>query len=226
MGWLEVTAGSVFGRGAVPRVRVRVRGARLVVAGASLPGVAPRRAAVGGWLPGDALIELGGRFRLSRRVPWPARVDALGVGCLPPRRAPGGRDPGWCRRRTEVGKVAARGGGGGDEGDDAHRAATGRTHEWEHFIDAGEQQRPGVAGGTTMRRFGRGWIGRWCGCRGRRGHREGSERSVQRCVGREHAAVAVAMDARRRHQSGDAVEQFEGVRTSGPVPPGPSLVRS
>jgi len=38
----------------------------------------------------------------------------------------------------------------GDEGDDAHRAATVGTHERENFVDAGEQQRAGVAGSATM----------------------------------------------------------------------------
>ena len=28
--------------------------------------------------------------------------------------------------------------------------------EWENFVDAGEQQRPGIAGGTAVGRFGGG----------------------------------------------------------------------
>jgi hypothetical protein len=36
----------------------------------------------------------------------------------------------------------------GDEGDDAHHAATVGAHEWENFIDAGEQPRPSEKGPT------------------------------------------------------------------------------
>ncbi len=117
------------------------------------------------WLPGEALIELVGRGGLERRIGW--RI-LLNIGRLPPWRAAGGWDWWWCRGHTERGEDGAHGGGVGDEGEDAHRAATGRTHEWEHFIDAGEQQRPGIAGGAAVGRFGGGWVGRWCGRRGRR----------------------------------------------------------
>jgi hypothetical protein len=48
-----------------------------------------------------------------------------------------------------------------------------------------------------------------CARRGRRGRREGGDRSAQGRIGREHAEVAVAVDARRRHQGGQAVEQLE-----------------
>ena len=34
--------------------------------------------------------------------------------------------------------------------DDAHYAATVGAHEWENFIDAGEQPRPSVAGGEVV----------------------------------------------------------------------------
>jgi hypothetical protein len=43
-----------------------------------------------------------------------------------------------------------------DEGDDAHLGAAERAHQGEDFIDAGEQQRPGVAGSVAMGRFGGG----------------------------------------------------------------------
>jgi hypothetical protein len=51
--------------------------------------------------------------------------------------------------------------------------------EREHFVDAGEQQRPGIAGGATVGRFG-GWIGRWCQRCRRRCQGEGGDRSAQR----------------------------------------------
>jgi len=50
--------------------------------------------------------------------------------------------------------------------DDAHDAATVGAHGWENFIDAGEQPRPSVAGGATMRQFGGGFR---AGCGGGEG---------------------------------------------------------
>ena len=68
----------------------------------------------------------------------------------PQRRGAGGRDPGWCRRLAEVGEDGAHGGGVGDEGDDPHLAPTLRAQEREYCVDAGQQQRPGVAGGAAV----------------------------------------------------------------------------
>ena len=84
----------------------------------------------------------------------------LGASGLPPWRAAGGRDLGWRGRLTEVDEDVAHGRAVGDEGDDAHRAATVGAHQRENFVDAGEQQRPGIAGGATVGRFGAGWLGR------------------------------------------------------------------
>ena len=50
-------------------------------------------------------------------------------------------------------KARAHGHGIGKEGDAAHLGATHGTHERENLVDAGEQQRPGMAGGAPMRRF-------------------------------------------------------------------------
>ncbi len=78
--------------------------------------------------------------------------------------------------------------------------------EREHFVDASEQHGPGVADGATMRRFGGGRIGQ----RGRRGgRRQRGDRGAQGRVGRQHAEVAVAVNSRRRHQRGEAIEQLE-----------------
>ena len=57
-----------------------------------------------------------------------------------------------------VGEDVANGGAVGDEGDDPRRGATLGAHEREDLdlVDAGEQQRPGVAGGATMGRLGGG----------------------------------------------------------------------
>ena len=51
----------------------------------------------------------------------------------------------------------AHGRGIGEESDDAHLDATSGTHEREYFLDVGENQRPSVMVGTTMRRFGGGF---------------------------------------------------------------------
>jgi hypothetical protein len=76
------------------------------------------------WLPGAALIEHGGRFGLGQRIPWRGMAGRRRNGGRPQRRAAGGRDPGWCRRLAAVGEDGAYGGRVGDEGDDAHGAAT------------------------------------------------------------------------------------------------------
>jgi hypothetical protein len=57
------------------------------------------------------------------------------------------------RRRdgfAEMDQDVAHGRGIGDEGDDAHLGATHGAHQREHFVDAGEHQRPRVAGGTNV----------------------------------------------------------------------------
>jgi hypothetical protein len=105
------------------------------------------------WLPADALVELEGRDGRERRIG--GRL-VLGAGGLPQRRAAGRRDAGWRRRLTEVGEDVASRGGVTDKGDDPHIGAAERAHEWENFVDAGEQQRQGLAGGAAMGRFGRG----------------------------------------------------------------------
>ena len=43
----------------------------------------------------------------------------------------------------------------------AHLGATERTHQRKDFVDAGEQQRPGIAGGAAVSRFGGGSAGVW-----------------------------------------------------------------
>jgi hypothetical protein len=76
-------------------------------------------------------------------------------------------------------KGVARGQAVGDEGDDPHLGAAERAAEWEDLIEAGQQQRPGVAGRPAMGRFGGGfWMG--CGRRGRCCQREGGDCSAQR----------------------------------------------
>jgi len=82
-----------------------------------------------------------------------------------------------------------------------HRATAVGAHQRKNLIDAGEQQRPGVAGGTTMRRFG-GGLRDGRGRRGGRSRREGGDRGAQGRVGGEDAEIAMAVKARRRHQGG------------------------
>jgi hypothetical protein len=135
--------------------------------------------------------------------------------------AVGGCDPGWCRGLTEVDEDVAHGLAVGDEGDDAHRTPTLRAAERDHFVDAGQQQRPGIAGGMAVDCFIGGWgrVTGWRSRRGQRRYRQGGHRRAQGRVGCEHTEVTVAVDARWRHQGGDAVEQLqrgEDQRRTGP----------
>ena len=66
----------------------------------------------------------------------------------------------------------------------------------------------GRAGGAPRGRFG-GGLRVGCGRRGGRPRREGGERGAQGRVGGEDAEVAVAVQTRRWHQRGEAVEQLE-----------------
>ena len=59
-----------------------------------------------------------------------------------------------------------------------------------------------------MSRFGGGLRDR-CGRSGGRPVREGGDRSTQGRVGSEDAEIAMAVDPRRRHQSGEAIEQLQ-----------------
>ena len=61
------------------------------------------------------------------------RADAIRGGAVP---------------LTQVDEDVVNRGRVGDEGDDAHRGAIQRARQWEHFIDASHQQRPGVADGA------------------------------------------------------------------------------
>ena len=86
---------------------------------------------------------------------------------------------GWCRGLTDVVEDVAHDGGVGDGGDVTHFATTVGAAEREHFVDSGEQQRPGLAGSATMSRFGGGLRIGWRR-RGRRGLREGGACRAQR----------------------------------------------
>jgi hypothetical protein len=55
------------------------------------------------------------------------------------RRQAGGGDAEWGGRLAEMIEEVAHRVGVGDEGDDTHRAATGRTHQRKNFVDAGAQ---------------------------------------------------------------------------------------
>ena len=95
--------------------------------------------------------------------------------------------------------------GRGDEGDDAHLGVTERAGQREDFIDARQQHGPPIAGGGAVGRI----VGR-AGGRRRHGHRrQGGDGGAQGGVGGQHAVVAVAVDARRWHQRGNLVDQFE-----------------
>ena len=70
----------------------------------------------------------------------------------------------------------------GDEGDDAHVGTAARATEREHFVDAGQQYGPRVAGGAAVGRLVGGWR-REGGHHGRskrhRRHGESGDRGAQ-----------------------------------------------
>ena len=82
-------------------------------------------------------------------------------------------------------------------------------HQRKHFVDAGEQQRPGVAGSARWGGFGGGWIWRGCQWRRRSSWGERGDGGAQGRVGCQHAVVAVAVGPRRRDECGEAVEQLQ-----------------
>jgi hypothetical protein len=87
-----------------------------------------------------------------------------------------------------------------------HFGCAKRAQQRKDFVDAGEELRPGVAGVTPRCRWCRWRIGDPC-CMGWHGDHRG-HRLPQRRIGRQHTVVAMAMDPRRRHERGEALEQF------------------
>jgi len=69
-----------------------------------------------------------------------------------------------------------------------------------------------------MSRFDGGRLGQRYGRRWRRGRCQRGDRSAQRRIGRQHAEVAVAVDARWRDKSGEAVEQLQRFQEQRAVP--------
>ncbi len=102
-------------------------------------------------LPRDALIEFVFRYRLGL---WVERTR----GCVRqhrPQRWPARlRQTGWGGRLPQMTEDLPYRHRCGDEADDAHFATAPRTQQGQHFIDAGEQQRPGVAGRLAVQRLG------------------------------------------------------------------------
>ena len=105
-------------------------------------------ASLGARLPGKALIELVVRCRLR------LGVDGAGPGALhlPQWRTAGRGDSGWGDRLAEGDEDVAHHCCLGDEGDDPQVGAAERAAEREDFMDAGEQQDPGAAGGAAVGR--------------------------------------------------------------------------
>jgi hypothetical protein len=173
-------------------------------------------------LPGDALVELVLRRRLSLRLVL-AHVGALHL----PERGRTGLHQTWRRGRfAQMGQDLAEGTGVGDEGDDSHPAAAAWTDERKDLMDPHEQQRPGVTGGATEDRFRfprcflcplrrPAWRGAWRsghGCRRRTVWHAGerSDLPPQRRVRCQHPVVTMPMSAWRRNQRRQTLDQFEG----------------
>ncbi len=94
-------------------------------------------------LPGDALVEFIVRCWLGQEVSFP--LDRPGHQQLPQRRATGRRQTRCGGRLTQVAENLTSHRAFIDEGDDPHVAATLRADEWQHFVDAPQQERPDVA---------------------------------------------------------------------------------
>lgn len=94
-----------------------------------------------------------------------------------------------------------------DEGDDAHLGVADRAEQRERLIDTRQKHRPQIArhramaGLLVVRRGSRCWRD---GSRSQRRHRR-----AQRCIGRQHAVVAMAMRTWPWYQSGDPVDQLQ-----------------
>lgn len=110
-------------------------------------------------VPGGACGWLATR-RCADRIGTPVRAGPTGPPAgagrpsrhrPPPTVAGRGRArSGWRCRLAEVGEDVAHGHHLGDEGDDPHRAPTRGAPKRDHFVDAGQQQRPGMVGGAAV----------------------------------------------------------------------------
>ena len=108
----------------------------------------------------------------------------------------------------------------GDEGDDAHPGCAKRAEQRKDFVGAGEQLRPGVTGGASQGDCAGGGFGVAAAGRGALAIAITAWRN--RRIGGRHAAVAMAMEPRRRYERGQPLEQFERVKRTAATPP-PSL---
>jgi hypothetical protein len=119
-------------------------------------------------------------------------------------------------RKIEVGEDRANGNGVRNEGDDAHRSTAGRAHEREHLINPGDEGRP--ARGSTAAwgvSAGRAHVGLRVELAWRRLLHatlltpELDDLIPKLCVGRQHAVIAVAMDAWWVNEQGEPLEELQ-----------------
>lgn len=120
----------------------------------------------------------------------------------------------------------------GEERDEGEGGLAGGTDEWEHLVD------PGQESGPPGRRGGGGvlWLGCWVfrlgtrsrgGCWERKAGTEaligqgvvllgpGRDQRPQRSIGSEDPMVAVPVEAGRREDLGQAIQEFESGETQG-----------
>jgi hypothetical protein len=97
--------------------------------------------------------------------------------------------------------------GRGDEGNDAYLAPAQRAAQRQNLVDARQEQRPEDARGRAL-----GGIPSWQRCGRERGcrPRQGSDLRALGRIGRQHAVVAVAVQAWGRDQCGQALDQLQG----------------
>jgi hypothetical protein len=135
----------------------------------------------------------------------------LGIEAEVTLRGAAGRGEGWrCGGQAEVAEDGVNGPGLGEEGEDAQVGAAVGALEGEDLVDAGEETGPAGACGAVaghFRRAGRRIV------RGlvafRFGAAEGDDAGAEPGVGRQHAVVAVAVDAGRRDEAGEGGEEVE-----------------
>ena len=176
-------------------------------------------------------VELRDRFRI-RRVEggslvevvcrngnlWRHRPDGIGVeveGGLG--RIPCGRESWRGVGKLQVAENGAGGPGIGEEGEDAHGGAALGAAEGEDLIDAGQKLGPAGAGGGAYEggggvvvNVGRRLLVRDIGGLYVQPHAfEGYDVGTEPRVGSQDAVVAVSVDARRRDQAREGVQEFE-----------------
>jgi len=148
-------------------------------------------------------------------------IGGVEAGRLVEEEVPLGRASSGSERRRPVGDVEVEEDGGddgwvGEEGEDSHGAAAGRAEERQDLVDTGEEHGPADARGTgsprrlvQRARSERGGLGVGEAGRLGRGSADGDDGGAEARMGCQHAVVAVAVHAGRRHEGNEALQELE-----------------